>query len=183
MEKETNQNCPDEDSTSKDSNYKSNITISSKTNQIDIHKVFPSFPLPDNKTKSKINENQNKIEGMNIYSQKKEEIKTNDKTEDNKLQKINQQQKDYYSITKDFKNCGKSERIEKVPENNLNKKRNEQKEKKDSKFIRFVHFEELGLAERSLHNPLKIIHYYLEKDGEEFVPFLGVSNWQKDALK
>ena len=41
----------------------------------------------------------------------------------------------------------------------------------------------MGLAERSSNNPLKIIHYLLEKDTEESVPFLGISNWKLDAAK
>ena len=41
----------------------------------------------------------------------------------------------------------------------------------------------MGLAERSINNPLKIIHYLLEKDTEESVPFLGISNWKLDAAK
>ena len=41
----------------------------------------------------------------------------------------------------------------------------------------------MGLAERSVNNPLKIIHYLLEKDTEDSVPFLGISNWKLDAAK
>ena len=41
----------------------------------------------------------------------------------------------------------------------------------------------MGLAERSINNPLKIIHYLLERDREDSVPFLGISNWRLDAAK
>ena len=42
----------------------------------------------------------------------------------------------------------------------------------------------MGLAERSINNPLKIIHFLLEPDKEEeSVPFLGISNWKLDAAK
>ena len=41
----------------------------------------------------------------------------------------------------------------------------------------------MGLAERSSNNPLKVIHYLLEKDNENSVPFLGISNWKLDASK
>ena len=41
----------------------------------------------------------------------------------------------------------------------------------------------MGLAERSSNNPLKVIHYLLEKDTEDSVPFLGISNWRLDAAK
>ena len=46
-----------------------------------------------------------------------------------------------------------------------------------------VVFDEMGLAERSSNNPLKVIHYLLEKDSKDSVPFLGISNWRSDAAK
>ena len=39
----------------------------------------------------------------------------------------------------------------------------------------------MGLAERSSNNPLKVIHFLLEKDAEDSVPFLGKSNCKLDA--
>jgi hypothetical protein len=41
----------------------------------------------------------------------------------------------------------------------------------------------MGLAEMSSNNPLKVIHYLLEKDREDSVLFLGISNWRLDAAK
>ena len=41
----------------------------------------------------------------------------------------------------------------------------------------------MGLAERSSNNPLKVIHFLLEKDTKDSVPFLGISNWKLDAAK
>ena len=49
--------------------------------------------------------------------------------------------------------------------------------------INLVFFDEMGLAERSSNNPLKVIHYLLEKDEKDSVPFLGISNWRLDAAK
>ena len=49
--------------------------------------------------------------------------------------------------------------------------------------ICLVFFDEMGLAERSSNNPLKVIHYLLEKDEKDSVPFLGISNWRLDAAK
>jgi len=49
--------------------------------------------------------------------------------------------------------------------------------------ISLVFFDEMGLAERSRNNPLKVIHYLLEKDSKDSVPFLGISNWRSDAAK
>ena len=65
----------------------------------------------------------------------------------------------------------------------FNKASNAQKKNKDRNFITLVFFDEMGLAERSSNNPLKVIHYLLEKDTENSVPFLGISNWRLDAAK
>ena len=65
--------------------------------------------------------------------------------------------------------------------NRENKEKN--KNKKENKIITLVFFDEMGLAERSSNNPLKVIHYLLEKDREDSVPFLGISNWKLDAAK
>jgi hypothetical protein len=58
-----------------------------------------------------------------------------------------------------------------------------QKNVKNNDIINLVFFDEMGLAERSSNNPLKVIHYLLEKDQEDSVPFLGISNWKLDASK
>ena len=58
-----------------------------------------------------------------------------------------------------------------------------QAKNKNKNIITLVFFDEMGLAERSSNNPLKIIHYLLEKDKENSVPFLGISNWKLDASK
>ena len=49
--------------------------------------------------------------------------------------------------------------------------------------IPLVFFDEMGLAERSSNNPLKIIHNLLEKEVKDEVRFLGISNWRLDAAK
>ena len=49
--------------------------------------------------------------------------------------------------------------------------------------VNLVFFDEMGLAERSSNNPLKVIHFLLEKDEKDSVPFLGISNWRLDAAK
>ena len=99
-----------------------------------------------------------------------------------------------YSESKMFKEKGKlyryyyqgsgtstSEGIQQVFDKALAAKKNSEKSK--NKIITLVFFDEMGLAERSLNNPLKIIHYLLEKDIEDSVPFLGISNWKLDAAK
>ena len=45
-------------------------------------------------------------------------------------------------------------------------------------------FDELGLAEESPKNPLKVLHHRLEYDGKtEGVYFVGISNYSLDAAK
>ena len=45
-----------------------------------------------------------------------------------------------------------------------------------------VVFDEIGLAELSKHNPLKVLHSLLELENRE-VGFVGISNWRLDASK
>lgn len=48
-------------------------------------------------------------------------------------------------------------------------------------FIPTILFDEMGLAEISPNNPLKIIHSKL--DGKQKIGFIGISNWALDASK
>jgi hypothetical protein len=64
--------------------------------------------------------------------------------------------------------------------NNINE--NTTKTKED--IISLVYFDEMGLAEESPNNPLKVIHSELEYDDNELkVGFVGISNWILDASK
>ena len=59
-------------------------------------------------------------------------------------------------------------------------------EKGKEKIISLVYFDELGLAELSKNNPLKVLHKLLEYDEmkkDEQVAFVGISNWVLDASK
>ena len=54
------------------------------------------------------------------------------------------------------------------------------------KIIPMIFFDEMGLAEYSPYNPLKIIHSELEYDlneGDYKIAFVGISNWELDAAK
>ena len=49
-----------------------------------------------------------------------------------------------------------------------------------------VYFDQLGLAELSPNNPLKVLHKELELDingNTKQVAFVGISNWTLDASK
>jgi E3 ubiquitin-protein ligase RNF213 len=43
-------------------------------------------------------------------------------------------------------------------------------------------FDEIGLAEISKYNPLKVLHSLLEVENRE-IAFVGISNWRLDASK
>ncbi|OUM60841.1 hypothetical protein PIROE2DRAFT_13322 [Piromyces sp. E2] len=65
------------------------------------------------------------------------------------------------------------------------KARNSLKDKEFSKdIISAIYFDEMGLAEISKNNPLKVIHSQLEyDDNEKKIAFIGISNWPFDASK
>ena len=99
-----------------------------------------------------------------------------------------------YSMNKLFKDKGKlyrfyyqgsetstSEGIEQIFDKA--QKAQDQSEKENKNNINLVYFDEMGLAERSNNNPLKIMHFLLERDKEKYIPFLGMSNWKLDASK
>ena len=59
-------------------------------------------------------------------------------------------------------------------------------DKTNQKIISMLFFDEMGLAEHSPNNPLKVIHSELEYDlneGEKQIAFVGISNWVLDAAK
>ena len=52
--------------------------------------------------------------------------------------------------------------------------------------ISMIFFDEMGLAEHSPNNPLKVIHAELDKaldEGKNNIAFVGISNWKLDASK
>ncbi|OUM67355.1 hypothetical protein PIROE2DRAFT_58828 [Piromyces sp. E2] len=65
------------------------------------------------------------------------------------------------------------------------KARNSLKDKRLAKeIISAIYFDEMGLAEISKNNPLKVIHSQLEYDeNQEKISFIGISNWPLDASK
>ena len=72
-----------------------------------------------------------------------------------------------------------SEGVQKV----FNKAKKTAKELKEN-IIPVIYFDEMGLAEESPHNPLKVIHAELEYDDQEQkIGFVGISNWKLDASK
>ena len=78
---------------------------------------------------------------------------------------------------------------ERKEKNELNKEeKNEIKDEneKEEKIISMIFFDEMGLAEHSPNNPLKVIHSELEYDlneDDKKVAFVGISNWALDASK
>ena len=68
----------------------------------------------------------------------------------------------------------------KIITDKFNIARKEQKRNKNKLVL--VVMDEMGLAELSNNNPLKVTHYELEKE-ENKVSFVGISNWALDASK
>jgi hypothetical protein len=57
-------------------------------------------------------------------------------------------------------------------------------ENNKSNLISLIYFDEMGLAEISNNNPLKVLHSELEYDEHENkIAFIGISNWALDASK
>ena len=56
------------------------------------------------------------------------------------------------------------------------------KSKSSDELLPVVVFDEIGLAEISKHNPLKVLHERLERENIR-VGFIGISNWRLDASK
>jgi len=73
-----------------------------------------------------------------------------------------------------------SQGIKKVFDNAIKKQEMMDKSKKDSKMLALVILEEIGLAEISPYNPLKVLHELLEPPK---VATIGISNWALDASK
>ena len=66
------------------------------------------------------------------------------------------------------------------------RKKLENKNNNKEDIISMVFFDEMGLAEHSKNNPLKVIHSELEYDlneGDKKIAFVGISNWILDASK
>ena len=54
--------------------------------------------------------------------------------------------------------------------------------KSQSELLPVIVFDEIGLAELSPHNPLKVLHAELEVENNQY-GFVGISNWRLDASK
>jgi MoxR-like ATPase len=75
------------------------------------------------------------------------------------------------------------EKLFEIAENKLNFYKDKE-EYKNKLPISMILFDELGLAEQSESNPLKVLHSKLEYSGkEEGVSFIGISNYSLDAAK
>ena len=52
----------------------------------------------------------------------------------------------------------------------------------NEEMISLVFFDEMGLAEESIENPLKVLHSELDKEDNK-IAFIGITNWTLDASK
>ena len=63
------------------------------------------------------------------------------------------------------------------------KARNKSKKLDPNLYLQLIYFDEMGLAEISPNNPLKVLHSQLELNNEQQIAFVGISNWGLDAAK
>ena len=95
--------------------------------------------------------------------------------------------KEYPSIIQIYFQGSKSntpEDVEKLFSRAENLLKNYKNKNKKILPIYMILFDELGLAEKSKLNPLKVLHHKLEYDGKnEGVCFIGISNYTLDAAK
>ncbi|KAL4476127.1 hypothetical protein ABPG74_009860 [Tetrahymena malaccensis] len=73
-----------------------------------------------------------------------------------------------------------SERIQEVFDNAIQKQNKIIEQKQSKKYLSLVQIEEIGLAEISPHNPLKVLHSVLEKPK---ISVACISNWPLDQSK
>ena len=58
----------------------------------------------------------------------------------------------------------------------------DKKMQKEELPISMILFDELGLAEKSESNPLKVLHSKLEFFGNDEISFIGISNYSLDSI-
>ncbi len=116
----------------------------------------------------------NSSEIQNIFKRAKNiSRKTNEKNENNN------------EINKNEKNDGNDKDEKKENKNDNNNKNDDNinnNEENKKKIISVILFDEMGLAEISPNNPLKVIHSELDDNNDE-IGFVGISNWSLDASK
>ena len=79
-----------------------------------------------------------------------------------------------------------SEEIEKIFKNATkiyNKSKKVAEANNNLKTLSVILFDEMGLAEISPNNPLKVIHSQFDRSKEQEIGFVGISNWTLDASK
>ena len=92
------------------------------------------------------------------------------------VQKVFNKAKNFYKKKKENKNEINIKQLIEEEDNNDNNIKNS--------IIPVIYFDEMGLAEESPHNPLKVFHSELEyNDKEQNYRFVGISNWKLDASK
>ena len=110
---------------------------------------------------------------------------------------INTYQGSMGSTSKSVENIfSKAKNILKIYQNIKDKdnvKKYKEEKEKEKEIISMVFFDEMGLAEHSPNNPLKVLHSELERENtmkkkkydkiDDKVAFVGISNWKLDASK
>ena len=175
------------------SSYQGSLT----SNSLEIQTIFKRAKnisnsiKKDNLRKNKENEtlekNVENSKDEKLNETKKEEkcekIEENIKhegTNEIKNEVINEEKKE--EKRKDNKNKEEIINNENVKENIKKDGNNEKNNNSKNKIISVILFDEMGLAEISPNNPLKVLHSELDNNNNE-IGFVGISNWSLDASK
>ena len=118
----------------------------------------------------------NSLEIQTIFKRAKNVARNIKRNEDKKSQDINKTEENKEESNKnEVKN-------DKTEENKEESNKKEVKNNDKPKILSVILFDEMGLAELSPNNPLKVIHSELDNNNNE-IGFVGISNWSLDASK
>ena len=108
--------------------------------------------------------NPNRKEELKVYREKEKNNKNEEYSKNNESTKENNKNEETKKNDKNIEEINKNKEID-VPK----------------KILSVILFDEMGLAEISPNNPLKVIHSELDNNNE--IGFVGISNWTLDASK
>ena len=138
------------------SSYQGSLT----SNSSEIQTIFKRAKNISKKAKKKT-DNSNNEKNENENDKNKNDSNNNEKTDDKNVKGENKENKN--------------------DSNNKNDDNNNNNEENREKIISVILFDEMGLAEISPNNPLKVIQSELDNNDE--IGFVGISNWSLDASK
>ena len=119
---------------------------------------------------------------LNVFKNTRTKMKMNREKMEGDINQLKQQ---LIKMKKEWKKMTKYDNEKYEKERDILLKQKEIKESPTiDDYIFMIYFDEMGIAEISPNNPLKVIHSQLEYEKEEEkLAFVGISNWTLDASK